>query len=275
MKVISKSGKEEGDIELPVQFSEEYRPDLIKKAFLVQQSHSLTPYGTTDYAGMRHSTRWAKARQTRWRTTYNWGISRSPRKIMARIGGGFLNVMRFHTFRGAEASFAVGGRKAHPPKSIKVISKKINTRERKKAIRSAISATVMPEIVKKRGHKIGDKALPLIVSAEFEKVGKTKEIVAFLRTIGLGDELLRAAVKKVRAGKGKWRGRKYKKRKGPLFVVSSDCELMKSARNIPGCDAVIVNKLNVGLLAPGAMPGRLVIWTETSINKMKEENLFR
>jgi len=40
--------------------------------------------------------------------------------------------------------------------------------------------------------------------------------------------------KKIRSGAGTKRGRKYVKRKGPLLVVSKDCNLIKSAANIPG-----------------------------------------
>ena len=44
---------------------------------------------------------------------------------------------------GAFAPGTVGGRRAHPPKSEKIWSKKINKKENAKAIRSAISATLL------------------------------------------------------------------------------------------------------------------------------------
>ena len=40
------------DIELPELFSEEYRPDLIKKAVMALQSTRRQPHGTNPYAGI-------------------------------------------------------------------------------------------------------------------------------------------------------------------------------------------------------------------------------
>jgi len=70
------------------------------------------------------------------------------------------------------------------------------------------------------------------------------------------------------------RGRKYKTRKGPLLVVSKECKLLKSAKNIPGLDVVEVSKLNAELLAPGTTMGRLTLFTEAAIEKLEKEKLF-
>ena len=53
-----------------------------------------------------------------------------------------------------------------------------------------------------------------------------KDVEKALESCGLAAELSRASVRKVRAGRGKSRGRKYKLRKGPLLVVGSDCLLL-------------------------------------------------
>ena len=74
-------------------------------------------------------------------------------------------------------------------------------------------------------------------------------------------ELERISEKTIRAGVGKNRGRPYKKKKGPLFVVSGKCNLLKAAKNVPGVDVCVVKDLNAELLAPGATPGRLTIFT--------------
>ena len=65
------------------------------------------------------------------------------------------------------------------------------------------------------------------------------------------------------------KGRKYKAKVGPLFVVSKECELLNSARNIPGIDIETVNNLNTELLAPGTHPGRLVVWSKSAIQNLK------
>ncbi len=96
-----------------------------------------------------------------------------------------------------------------------------------------------------------------------------------LEKIGLREELERTKKVKIRAGKGKRRGRKYKKKKGPLIVVSDkDKNIIKSARNIPGVDVVPVKDLSILHLAPGGKPGRLTVWTVSALKKLEEEKLF-
>ncbi len=92
-----------------------------------------------------------------------------------------------------------------------------------------------------------------------------------LKKLGMEKELERIKERKIRAGKGKMRGRKYKKRVGPLFVVSKRCDLMKSARNLG--DVILVKDLNAEALAPGTQPGRLTLWTESAIKEL-EKGLF-
>jgi len=48
----------------------------------------------------------------------------------------------------------------------------------------------------------------------------------------------------------------------------------KAAANVLGVDVCLVNKLNVNLLAPGGVPGRLTLFSEKAIEKMKKDNLF-
>ena len=79
----------------------------------------------------------------------------------------------------------------------------------------------------------------------------------------------------MRAGKGKNRGRRYKKKKSLLLVVSQPCSLLKSAVNIEGVDVVPVKNLNTEDLAPGALPGRAVLFTDKAVEVIKKENLFQ
>ena len=92
--------------------------------------------------------------------------------------------------------------------------------------------------------------------------------------MGFENELDRSAVRKIRAGKGKARGRKYKNKKGVLIVVSGKCSLAISAKNIPGIDVVEARNLNTNLLAPGGMPGRLTLFTQGAVEKIDKEHLF-
>jgi large subunit ribosomal protein L4e len=43
---------------------------------------------------------------------------------------------------------------------------------------------------------------------------------------------------------------------------------------LAGFDISNVNSLNAELLAPGAVPGRLTVWSLDAIEKMKKEKLF-
>ena len=266
-KILDLTGKEKQEVALPSQFGEEYRPDLIKRAVLALRSHKIQKTYPKRDAGNVHSADLSKRRRE-YRGTYGIGQSRTPRKVMTRKGS------RFHMM-GANVAHTVGGRKAHGPVAEKIDAEKINKKERRKAIRSAIAATTIKEIVAKRGHKV-DKVseFPLIIIDDVEKVSKAKEVSELLSKLNLAKELKRAEKKKVRAGKGKNRGRKYKKKKGPLFVVSGNCELLKAAKNLAGIDVVEVKDLNAELLAPGTYPGRLVVWSEASIKKMGEKKLF-
>jgi len=174
---------------------------------------------------------------------------------------------------GAEAPGTVGGRRAHPPKAEKNWKKKINDKERRKAIRSALSAVMLKDLVIKRGHKLPE-TYPFILDNEFESLTKSKDVVDILTKLGFETELKRASEKKVRQGRGKSRARKYKQKKSILFVVDDDCNLLKSARNISGADVVKVSDLNTELLAPGADVGRLSLFSQAAIKKIQEKKLF-
>ena len=265
LKVLSAQNIEVGKKKLPKQFSEPVRLDLIKKAVEAIQSHNRQPYSSDPWAGMKHSATLSKRRRN-YRGSYGHGISRVPRKITSRRGTQF-------NWTAAIVPFVVGGRRAHPPKASRVYDKKINDKERKKSIRSAIAATVNKEIIAERGHQLPEN-FPFLISKDFEKLDKTKTVIESLKKLGLDQDLARAAKKKVRAGKGKSRGRKYKKSKGALLVVSGKCPLLKAADNIPGIDIVEIKNINTELLAPGAQPGRLTLFTDTAVEALEKDKLF-
>lgn len=257
--------KEIGKKELPEQFNEDIRPDLIKRAVLVIRNNKRQNYGAKKEAGKRASVRVSKRRKD-YRGCYGAGISRMPRKILSGRG------MRLN-WQGAFAPGTVGGRRAHPPKAEKILTKNINKKERRKAIRSAMSATVLTELVKKRGHNVPDD-YPFIIESKIESAIKTKEIIDILKKLGLSKELERVVKRKIRSGKGKMRGRKYVSKKGLLIIVSKECKLVDASKNIPGINTAEVKTLNAEVLAPGADPGRLVLWTDKAIEVLEKERLF-
>ena len=255
-----------GEIKMPLQFEEDIRPDLIQRDVLAIQSHRRQAYAADPLAGKRAAAKLSRRRR-KYRGSYGLGISRVPRKILSRRGTRMNWV-------GAFAPGTVGGRRAHPPKTEKIWSKKINEKERKKAIRSAITSTITKEFVMQRGHIIPE-GYPFIIDSKFEALDKTKKVIEVLNKFGIAEELERTATKQIRAGKGRSRGRKYKKMKSLLIVVSKNGKLGKAVSNIPGIDVVEVRNLNTELLAPGAKPGRLTLWTNDAIQTIEKENLFR
>lgn len=246
-KVIDLSGNEVGEMDLPSVFDEEYRPDLIKRAVLAAQANRLQPYGPSDLSGLKTSAlSWGTGR----------GVSRVPRILNGR--------------RAARVPQAKGGRRAHPPKPQTDRTEKVNAKERRKAIRSAIAATAKAELVRARGHLFSGE--PIVVAKDdLESVEKTAEVRKFLAACSRWDDVMRAKDgRTVRAGRGKMRGRKYKQPKSLLIVAGREGGLIKASRNLPGVDVITVDRLNVELLAPGTQAGRLTVWTESSLRWLGE-----
>ncbi|MBI2672502.1 50S ribosomal protein L4 [Candidatus Woesearchaeota archaeon] len=263
--LYSSNGTKKGTVELPNQFDEPVRNDLIHRAFLAIRANKRQRYGTMPHAGERVSAKLSRRRR-KYKTAYGRAMSRVPRKTLWKRGRQFGWV-------GAYAPGMYKGRKAHPPKATKILSQKINIKENRKAIRSALSASVNENFVKERGHFF--KEVPIIFDEDFYDLKKTKDLYKLLIILGFEEEINRIKIKKVRAGKGKNRGRRYNYKKGPLFVLGkSNKVLSKILSSIQGTEAVLANNLNVDLLAPGGMPGRLTFFTKDAVELIKNKNLF-
>lgn len=247
VNVYDLDGNVKNKTELPEIFETPYRPDVIKKAFWIAMSNKRQPYGADPLAGKRHACEWpGKGR----------GMARIP-----RLNGG--------VGRAVQAPNTVGGRRAHPPKAEKNWKEKINKKEKRLAILSGIACTKDAELVKARGHRFDEKiTLPVVVDDKFKDLSKTKDVIEVLEKIGVYDDIIRAKNgKKIRAGKGKRRGRKYRVPKS-LLIVSQEGNIHKSARNLPGVDVVEPSQLNIMHLAPGGVAGRLMIITETALKML-------
>ena len=265
INVLDLKGSVKGKTKLPEQFSEPVRSDLIFKAVHTIHANGRQRYGSFEMAGKKPSAKLSKRRK-KYKGSYGKGISRVPRKIMRKSGSNF-------TWVGAFAPGMVGGRRAHHPKASRIWALDINHKERRKAIRSALSAVMTKEIVIERGHIVPEK-YPFAADSSIESLSKTKEVIEALQGLGLTAELERCSIKKIRAGKGKMRGRKYKTKRGPLVVVSAVCPLLKSAENIPGVEVQTVKNLNAELLAPGALPGRLTIFSKSALEALEKNKMF-
>ena len=245
--VYDLDGDDAGEIDLPEVFETPHRPDLIRQAVVAAQANRRQDYGADPFAGMRTS-------------------AESPGS-----GRGMAHVPRSNN-RGRRVPQTVKGRKAHPPKAEKDHTSEVNDKERKQAVRSAVAATADAELVGERGHAFDDDLeLPLVVDDEFESLLKTKEVVEFLEAAGVQADIERAENgKKVRAGRGTTRGRKYNEPNSILFVTSSETGPSKAARNLAGVDVATAANVSSEDLAPGAMAGRLTVWTESAVEEVAE-----
>ncbi len=246
--VLSLANEKIDEIDLPKIFDTPIKPEVIRRAVIAQQSHDFQPQGRDPLAGKRNT---ALSRGT------GHGQARLPR--LKQSGKADFAVQ------------AVGGHQSTPPMSQKVTVKRINKKERRLAIRSGIAASANKEIVAARGHNIaGVTQLPLVLDDSLEDVQKTKEVEDIFTKIGVWADVERADRKGTRAGRGNMRGRGKKIGKGPLIIISEDKGITKAARNLPGVDVTVLRNLNAELLAPGANPGRLVIWAKSAFTALDE-----
>ncbi len=248
-KIFNLEGKPVGKTRLPSVFKTQIRPDVIKRAVVTIQSHRIQPQGRDTYAGKRT-------------TAESWGVGRHLSRVPRLRDRG----------RAAFAPGTVGGRAAHPPRTEKKIAKKIPSKEKHLALCSAVAATGLRETVESRGHVADDVPdFPLVITDEVEGLKRAKDVKSVLLNLGLWPDVYRVRDSiKVRAGKGKMRGRKKKMGVGPLIVVSENNGIMEAAKNIPGVEVSKVEDLNVELLAPGAHLGRLTLWSSSSIEKLRK-----
>ena len=253
VNVYDLDGKKKNLVDMPRIFSIKPRKDLIRKASEISFSRNKQVQGRNKRAGLRNT---AKG----WGTGH--GISRAPRIK----GSGFPTARNV-----GRVPFAKGGRRAHPIKTEKIVKKKINKKVNKLSLISAISASGDLDWVKNRGHLINKvPEIPLVIDDKIQTVKKTKLMYSILSELGLEDELVKVKEgKKIRAGKGKRRGRKYKNKKSILVVIKDDFGIVKASRNIPGVDVIKFENLSIANLAPGGLSGRLILWAQSAFNDLK------
>ncbi len=247
--LYSIEGEKLKQVNLPKVFETQPREDLIRKAFRAITLSLRAPYGSSPKAGMR-------------RVGHNSGPGRGVSRIPRTSGSS----------RGVILASMVGGRSAHSPRTTKNLTVKINGKERKLARMSAIALTASNEAVSARGHRFpkGTK-LPVVVEDKAESLNKTKDVEAFLEKIGLMGDITRAKEgKKIRAGRGTMRGRRYKQPKSILFVGSS-MDALKAYRSLPGVELATPGSLSIRKLAPGGKAGRLVVFTESALKALGKE----
>ena len=149
---------------------------------------------------------------------------------------------------------------------------------RRFATTSALAASSVPSLLLARGHQISSvPEVPLVISSsafENDAIIKTSAATKLLTAVGAGPDLEKVkGSRKLRAGKGKLRGRRYRQRRGPLMIYHPDSDgrqLVRAFRNIPGVETCSVYALNLLQLAPGGHLGRFIVWTSHAFAALDE-----
>lgn len=258
-QVLSISGQKVEEIDVPQIFNVEVRKDLILRAVRSELSKMYQPKSPYRWAGLQTSADY-EGNKDAYRTMKNRGHAMLPHEKLPK--GRYGRVRRI--------PFAVTGRRAHPPKVEKIIQEKINKKEYKKALYSSLAATMSKDVVMQRTG--AEYNVPYVVVDDLESISRTKDVVALLSKLRLADDVNKSinSKKRITGVRRKRLSRAYKVRKSVLFIVSKQCSLLKSASSIPGVDAVKVDSLKVSDIAPGGMPGRLVVWSKSAFVKMGE-----
>jgi len=253
VSVFDLQGNLKGSVELSDVFTEAVRDDLIRRAVVAENTLKLQPQGHYILAGMNTTARYYGTMSS-YRSGRHMGIAIRPRQ---KLGGGVQGEVR-------RIPSAVKGKRAHPHKIEKTLIERMNKREYQKALRSSVAATANKDYVKVQ------MALPLVLSNDIESVKKTKDLMKVINALKLSDDLERSKSPQIRKGLRRLTTRK-RFRKSLLFVVNEDKGLIRAARNIPGVDASTVRELKANLLAPGGVPGRATLWSESAIKNVGAE----
>jgi len=252
--ILSVTGSQEGDVELPLVFSTPLRNDLIHKAYVHLESHGFQRQGRYPNAGMD-----VVAESNNPPTGHH-----AARVARMRGGGGGRQG------QGGGVAMVRKGRQAHPPVVEKVIYKILNKKESKLALCSAIAATASESLVKLHGHKIDKiKSFPIVISDQIESVSKSKDLSKIFNSLHLSQDVNRLEDRlKRRSGKPQLRGRSTKVGKSVLLVVKDAKNLSKACGSILGVDVVEAKNLSVLDLAPGSKPIRLTVFSKSSIEEI-------
>jgi large subunit ribosomal protein L4e len=205
-------------VTLPAVFKAPIRPDIVSFIHSEMIKNRRQPYAVSEKAG--HQT-----------SAESWGTGRAVARIPRVRGGG-----THRSGQGAYGNMCRGGRMFAPTKTWRRWHRKVNIKQRRYALVSALAASALPSLVMAKGHRVeSTPELPLVLSDKVEDVKKTKEAVKILRNTAAWNDIEKVkATKRFRAGKGKMRNRRRIMKRGPLVIYNKDNGITKAFRNIPG-----------------------------------------
>lgn len=248
----AETGQPSGSTAMPAVFTAPIRNDIVQIVHTNMRKNHRQPYAVSRMAGMQSSAE-------------SWGTGRAVSRIPRVPGGG-----THRSGQGAFGNMCRGGRMFAPTRIWRKWHRRVPRKQKRYAVVSALAASALPALVMGRGHEIDDvPEVPLVIDSSAEGMKKTAKAVTLLKSLGAYDDVERVMeTRKMRAGKGKLRNRRFKQRTGPLVVYGSDDGIVRAFRNLPGVDLCSVDCLNLLQLAPGGHVGRFIIWTENAIGKL-------
>jgi len=254
VSVFSLTGDKAGETTLPEVMTAPMRPDIVQFVHTNMAKNNRQAYAVSPWAGKNVS-------------ASSWGTGRAVARI-PRVGGGGTS----RSGQGAFGNMCRGGRMFAPTKTWRKWHRKINGTQRRYAVASALAASAVPALVMARGHKVDDvPEIPLVMDSSIESAKKTSAAKDILAAVGaLADVEKAADSKKIRAGKGKARGRKYTLRRGPLVIYKNNDGVEQAFRNLPGVELCCVDRLNLLQLAPGGHMGRFCVWSQAALDALNE-----
>jgi len=254
VSVFSLTGDKAGETTLPEVMTAPMRPDIVQFVHTNMAKNNRQAYAVSPWAGKNVS-------------ASSWGTGRAVARI-PRVGGGGTS----RSGQGAFGNMCRGGRMFAPTKTWRKWHRKINSTQRRYAVASALAASAVPALVMARGHKVDDvPEIPLVMDSSIESAKKTSAAKDILASVGaLADVEKAADSKKIRAGKGKARGRKYTLRRGPLVIYKNNDGVEQAFRNLPGVELCCVDRLNLLQLAPGGHMGRFCVWSQAALDALNE-----
>lgn len=252
VSVFDLKGEKSGESALPAVMTAPLRPDLVQFVHTNLNKNKRQAYAVNIKAGKKV-------------VASSWGTGRAVARI-PRVGGGGTS----RSGQGAFGNMCRGGRMFAPTKTWRRWNRKVNLKQKRYAVASALAASAVPALVMARGHAIDSvPEVPLVVQTAVEATKKTSAAKEILAAIGAMDDVDRAAAsKQIRAGKGKMRNRRYTMRRGPLIIYKSNDGVEQAFRNLPGVELCAVDRLNLLQLAPGGHLGRFCVWSQAALDEL-------
>ncbi|KAK1295798.1 60S ribosomal protein L4 [Acorus calamus] len=226
-------------VPLPDVMKATIRPDVVRFVHDNMNRNHRQPYAVSKKAG--HQT-----------SAESWGTGRAVSRIPRVPGGG-----THRAGQGAFGNMCRGGRMFAPTKIWRRWHRRVNIKQKRFAVASALAASAVPALVMARGHRIESvPELPLVISDSVESIEKTSSAIKVLKQVGAFPDAEKAKDSHaIRTGKGR-------------CATGEGSKLVKAFRNIPGVDVANVDRLNLLKLAPGGHLGRFIIWTKSAFEKV-------